>query len=130
MEHPLCKICYPPRRHKMGEPHQFPGAMLNDGPDPRSSEEIAASRKPPKKSAVREKGVAYVAVDPIDVKELAKPVEDDPAPFAREAAKRVFEKGVVWDGTPTGKVEGCPVCAERKAKKAAAMKRYREKRRK
>lgn len=102
MEHLLCTICDPPRRHPMSEPHRFRAKSVEE--DARGQlREVPA----PEKSAVE--------------KPAADAADEDAATagFVREASKRVLEKSE-WE---------CPVCAERKARHAARVRRWREKQR-
>jgi hypothetical protein len=84
MDQLLCKLCDPPRRHRLGEAHVFKGSE---------------PEKPPKKIA------AKVAACPER--------HGQPKP------------GIVVGYDFKAQAE-CPVCAERKRKKAAQMKRWRE----
>lgn len=127
MEHPLCKICSPPRRHKMGEDHVFPGSVRE------LVDAIAPKPRPRKLPPALEAELAVLkampdeAIDTSDIPELvtapknriaARSGTDDKAGLARAAAS-----SAVGDDPWVG----CPHCEARRAALRKATARHRAK---
>lgn len=120
MEHMLCKICQPNRRHALSEPHKF-GKSVEEAlapPMPLPGEKTDHD-------AVLSKVVDYEAMPevppmrtaPALVKAVKVAIQKKSEPSAHGT-----EEGDPW--------AGCPHCAARREKWAAAAKRHRERKEK
>lgn len=117
MEHPLCTLCDPPRRHPLSEPHKF-----KDTTPKKSAFEKPADENSAFVRAAAKKTFERVAADEGIDEVLNSALKKSMDPYIGTVKVRNEDK------VPAERP--CPVCAARREKWKAAAKRHRAKKEK
>lgn len=136
MEHPLCKFCHPPRRHKLGEAHIFPASKLVTL-DGQPFVDAGPIEKSPK-LAPEDKAAILAPLPQKNPIAARSGTEDKAGP--RALSPRLKAELAVLEAMPDEQIDtsdipetldwsGCPHCAARRAKRAATIRKNREKKR-